>query len=324
MLTAFCRYSDERFDSFTTVEAIADAWSKEGSELWVDLEEPTEAELQAVGGLLRLDADALEDCIHGDQRPRIDEFEDYIFLVLYGVLGVEDKGEFVPRKLAAFCGARLLVTVHREPLQTVRDERARCERRVEHVLGRGVDYVLFGIIDGMVDRYELVVGSYEERLNELEEACTAPGDDVSILERLSDLRRHMIQVRRIAASQIELVAPLAKGEYEYISDALERRFSHVRDHLAHVVERIDGLRELLNGVRDTYHSVQTDQMNAVMKTLTVFAAVLLPLSLVTGIYGMNLRLWPPPDHPFAFWGVLAAMVLIAWGLLYYFRRRRWL
>ena len=99
---------------------------------------------------------------------------------------------------------------------------------------------------------------------------------------------------------------------------------HIGDHLTKVVEVVDGLRDLLNGVRDNYHSALAHRMNKVMKTLTIFATVLLPLSLMAGIYGMNLPLWPASDDPYSFWLVICSMATIAAGLLLYFRTRRWL
>lgn len=323
MLTAFCRHADGRCETLHETEGIAAAWSEGGTALWVDLEAAGEEELQDIGKVFQLDAEALEDCIHGEQRPRTDEFDGYVFLVLYGMQSVEQSAEFDPRKLAAFVGERFLVTVHREPLLIVGGVRARCERRTSQMLGRGVDFVLFTVIDGMVDKYTTVLESYEDQLDGLEEASLSLTNHDSFLADLSALRRKLLELRRIAASQIELIAPLAKGECEWISESLERRFSHVRDHLAHVVERIDGFRELLNGVRDNHHTALANRMNAVMKTLTVFASILLPLSVVAGIYGMNLALWPGPENPLGFWVVLAAMAGIAAVLLVYFHRRKW-
>jgi magnesium transporter len=98
----------------------------------------------------------------------------------------------------------------------------------------------------------------------------------------------------------------------------------VRDHLLKVIEQVDGLRELANGVRDNYHAALAMRTDAIMRTLTVFASVLLPLSLIAGIYGMNLPLWPEGDHPASFWTVIGGMAVIAGGLLWYFWRRGWL
>jgi magnesium transporter len=115
-----------------------------------------------------------------------------------------------------------------------------------------------------------------------------------------------------------------RGEYDFISDDVERRFSHVYDHLTKTIELIDNLRELLHGVRDSYQAVVANRMNAVMKTLTIFASLFLPLTLIAGIYGMNTPLWPDPTKIITFWGIIALMAIVSVVMLFFFRRRRWL
>ena len=157
-----------------------------------------------------------------------------------------------------------------------------------------------------------------------EVASFASDFDDDFLTQLSQLRRELLEVRHIAASQRELVVLIAKGECDYVNAELETRFSHVRDHLTQVVEHIERLRELLNGARDNYHALITDRMADTVKTLTVFASVILPVSLVAGIYGMNVPVWPPSGESWSFWVVLGAMGAIAVALLVYFRTRRWI
>jgi magnesium transporter len=324
MLTAFVRNPDGTCDTLSSVDAVAQSRHTEGSFLWIDLEQPGEETLRAVGELFGLSSEALEDCIHGAQRPRIDEYEDHIFLVLYGMPGIEDDDRFEPRKLAVFCGSRFLVTVHRDPLLSVREIRARCDRHAPQILRQGPDFVLYSIIDRMVDRYIAVAEAYEKRLDALEDVSLRKPVSESLLSDLSLLRRDLLELKHIAVSQRELIIPIANGEYEYISDTLDTHFAHVRDHLTQVVELVESQRELLNSVRDNYHFALADRMSDRVKTLTLFATLLLPLSLIAGIYGMNLPVWPPSDRPWSFWLVLGVMAVLAAGMLTYFRRQRWL
>jgi magnesium transporter len=324
MLTAFVRSADDSARQFDTVDALAEAWSKDQGAVWVDLEAPSDEELRSVGCLLHLDDAALDDCLHGEQRARIDEYDEYTFMVLYGAIGSGPDAEFQPRKLAVFCGPRFLVTVHQEPLRTIRTLRERCARHPAVTLANGLDALLYHIIDLMVDNLVDLANKYEDRLEELEETSLASGVDASILQDVLGLRRELLELRRVAASQHELLSPLAAGEFDYISESLGPRFSHVRDHLMHVVELIDAQRERLTGVRDHYHTALATRANEIMRTLTLFAAVLLPLSVIAGIYGMNLPIWPSAESPFSFLIVVAAMMVLALGLLYYFKRRKWL
>ena len=324
MLTAFVQLGGGETQKLTDPAAVADIWQAGDARLWIDLEEPQETELRAIGEVFRLDNEALEDCLHGEQHPRIDEFDDYIFMVVYGMMGEQSETDFEPRKLAVFCGPRFLITVHREGLRTITGVRSRCERNGAQVLGKGLDFVIYAIIDGMVDNYMVVAEVYEDRLDALEDASLDPDVDDDILTLVRDLRWDLLDLRRLTSSQLQILTPLISGEYEFIGEALERRFAHVRDHLAKVVSHLENMRELLHGVQDNYHAMLSDRMNRVMKTLTVLATIMLPLSVITGIYGMNVPLQPAPDRPATFWGIIGLMGVIVAISLVIFRKRRWL
>jgi len=324
MLSGFARLPDGTVETVATVEDLPKIPVGKDVELWLDLDQPTEEEVRAVGRTFNLDPDAVDDCLRGEQRPRVDEFDTYTFMVLYSAVGPEFGSTLDPRKLAVFCSSHFLITVHREPLRSVRAIRKRCEKNPAQALERGVDFVLYTIIDTMVDNYALAADACETRLEELEDRSLEPDVDEAVLAESAALRRDLFELRRLATAQRELLTPLVKGEYDHISESLEQRFSHVADHLRDAAEVVEGLREQLNTVRDNYHSILANRTNAIMKTLTLFATILLPLTLVTGVYGMNLPLWPPAEHPLSFWSVLAGMLVITAGLLYYFRRKRWI
>ena len=323
MFTGFARLPDGDVRQLSSLEALAEVWKQAQAVVWADLEEPTEDELRTLGGVIRADDAALEDCLHGEQHPRIDEYDDHFFMVLYGAAGPEPDARFDPRKLAVFCGRRFLVTVHREPLRTIGVLLDRCNRHPNMFPATGVDALLHQIIDMMIDNIVDLADKYDDRLEELEDRSLSPDANESILEDVLDLRRELLELRRIAASQRELLTPVIDGEFDYISEVLAQRFSHVRDHLVKAVEQVDGQRERLTGVRDNYHATLAVRANDAVQTLTVFAAVLLPLSVVAGIYGMNLPVWPPGENPLSFWAVIAVMLAMAGGLMLYFKRRGW-
>jgi magnesium transporter len=327
MISGFARFSDGTVERIESTDHLAAAWAKEDAVVWVDYLEPTEADLRALKDVLGLDDASIDDCLYGEQRSRIDEFDTYMFIVLYGLVGLEDPEEFDPRKLAIFFGSRFLITVHRESLKTIHTVLERCNRGTATArsgLSRGVDQLLHMIIDGMVDKYVFIADKYEAQIETLEEASLDPSADEQVLVDSAGLRRELLRLRSLAVSQREALTPIVKGEYDYISESLEQQFSHVRDHLTQVIELVDTLREHLHGVRDNYHTALANRTNAIMKTLTIFATILLPLTFIAGVYGMNLPLWPPPDQPFSFWVVMGVMLVLGVSLLLYFQRKRWL
>jgi magnesium transporter len=323
MLTAFVHTADGSTQKVDSIDAVRAAWERPDVRVWIDLESPEEQELLALQEIFRLDEEALQDCLHGEQWPRIDDFDRYIFLVCYGLFGLKERADVDPHKLAAFCGPRFLITVSREPLLTVRQVKARCGRHPEAVLARGVDHTLCSIIDAMVDNYLRVADRYEKRLDELEDKSLLPDVDETLLTDLAELRRDLLELRRLAASQQELLRPLMLGEFDFVAASLSQQFHHVRDHLSQVIETVNGLRELLGGVYNNYHSALTNRTNEIMKRLTIVAGIMLPLTLIAGIYGMNIPL-PASNHPLSFWGVMGLMAGITVLLYAYFRRRKWL
>lgn len=324
MLSGFVQFADGRSEPFDSLDPIASLNADSNATVWVDLASPTPEEMRSVAERFALDAEAVEDCLSGEQRPRVDEFDDSIFLVVYGAVGVDAPDEFDPRKLAAFLGSYYLITVHHESLRTVEYARTRCTKFPAQLIGRGADYVLYVLLDGMVDNYVRVTDRFEDRLEAIEDDALTRDPDDNIPAALSELRREMLSFRRIAASQLELLRPLERGEYPFVAGPLERRFAHVEDHLTHVIEVVDGLRDRIDGVHDIYHATLATRMNNVMKTLTLFATLLLPLSFIAGVYGMNLPLWPPPESPVSFWLVMGMMLAVAGAVFVYFRRRKWL
>ena len=323
MFTGFI-YSDEgSLRRVESIEAVGSAWLDPDVRVWIDLEAASEPELLAIRDVFHLDEESIHDCQQGEQWPRIDEFDDHIFLVLYGLFGLKEGGEVDPHKLAVFCGPRFLITVHRQPLLTVRQVKARCGRHPESVIGRGVDHVLCAIIDVMVDNYLRVAERYEVRLDALEDQSFRADVDAQILSELADLRRDLLQLRRLATSQRDLLRPLMLGEYDFISASLSQQFNHVRDHLSQVIDTVNGLREMLGGVYQNYHSALSGRTNETMKALTIYAGILLPLTLIAGIYGMNIPL-PVADKPWSFAVVLAIMAGTTVILYVHFRRKKWL
>lgn len=324
MVRCFALQQDESVESFDSLADVRAAIERRPTEVWIDLEAPDKKTIDTVGTVLGLDEEALDDCISGEQRPRIDEFDHCLFLVAYGAVGPESRDTFDPRKIAAFIGRGFLVTIHHNPLRSVNNALERCSKTPKRTLSRGTDFILYAIIDGMVDNYIHVAEVFNDRLDVLEEECFSPDVDQSILQRASRLRREVLELRRIAASQREILLPIARGEYSLVSESLENDFRHVVDHLTKTIELIDNLRELLHGVRDNYQAVLGNRMNAIMKTLTMFASLFLPLSLLAGIYGMNTPLWPDPTNALTFWGIIVTMSAAIVGMLGYFRHRNWL
>jgi magnesium transporter len=323
MIVSNCKNNDGTLLLGKSIEDLNDFDRNNYSFSWIDLEDPTHEEIHAVSRMFDLHDDAVEDCIEGEQRPRIDEYDDHALIVLYGALGPESHMGFSPRKLAVFIGTQYVITVHKEALITIDRLRGRMSKQSIRVETMRTDQLFYAIVDSIVDNYMLLSEQYDKDLDELEESSLSEDPSPELLSNVLQLRRHMLELRRLASSVRELLQPLVTGELNYLSDKIATDFVHVRDHLTLTIETIDNLRELLNGVRDNYHASLALQANRTMQTLTIFASLFLPLSLVAGIYGMNTPLWPSVEAPSTFWLIVGFMGFTMVGMLSLFKYKKW-
>jgi magnesium transporter len=324
MLIAHIRHADGRFETVSSMLDAARALREPGSQIWLDLEAPDECTLMLLGEAFSFHPLAIEDCVHAEQRPRLDPYDGHIFLVAYApVLDAENRFDGV-RELAIFCSAQYMVTIHHQPLRGLAALRDRCPRDPENILGRGMDRLLHMIVDGVVDAYQPLLEELEAQAIELEDtALTDPS--ASVLGRISELKSQLLQVRRYLLPLRESFSQLARGEYAFIGKNLQPYFRDVLDHLLRTLEMIELFREQTVAAREVYMSALSQRTNEIMKTLSIFATIMMPLTLVAGIYGMNFEsLWPPTNHPYGFWMVVGGMTTLGSGLFYWFKRSHFL
>jgi magnesium transporter len=323
MMFAFVHLPRQPIRSIQSLDELEQAWKDPSATAWIDFASPTPEELRRLDAIVDVDDTALEACLSEEEhRPRVEEYPDHIFLLLYGVLSPAEDPTFAPRRLAAFCGKRFLVTIHTDSHRSINSLRQRLQSHGEHVLSRGVDFVLYSLMDGLVDNYGIALADFHDQLDELEEESLRSSDD-AIFTRAIQLRRELLELRRLAMAQREAVGPLARGECDYVAKSLGRRFSHVSSHLTKTIELTDSLREILSSVRENYQFTLTRRTNEIMKTLTIFASIVLPLSLIASVYGMNLQTVPHINDPWGFWVVLASMGVAGLSLGFFFRSRKW-
>lgn len=307
-----------------SIDELAALSKREDVVFWLDIDAPERDELEPIAAALQLDPETVEDCLTGEQRPRMDDFDDYAFMLMYGMVGPSDRYNFDPRKLAIYCGKRFIVTVHRESVRAIDIVQRRIERHQAGLLRGGPGNLLFLILDQMVDNYGLFVDHCEGEVERLEEQSLRDDGDRTILSESGGLRSELAEVRHLAQAVDQAIGAILADDFPFMNEDVEFDFQHVREHLKAVAEFADRLRDRLNGVRDNLAFVIANRTNEIMRVLTVFASIMLPLTLVAGIYGMNLPVWPNEQHANAFWIVIGGMFILGAGLWLYFRRKRWL
>jgi magnesium transporter len=285
--------------------------------LWIDVTAPTLEEIAGLARRFGVDPIAVEDIAEPTQFPKVDDYEDHLLLVLHG-LRLDDGSDVTTHEIDAVATPTVLLTFHREDVPGIEwlIERA---RESEAMAEGGPDRMLARVAEITTRRFLPVIDEYDARIDALEDLALA--GHPSVVGSTQALRHDAIKLRRVLAPQREVMLSLSREGHAMIGARARQRFGDVHDHLFRVVESLDTARALLASVIDTYRSTVAENMNDVMKVLTVFSAILLPLSLLAGIYGMNFSNMPELDWRWAYFGLLGVMASVALGLWLYFSRR---
>lgn len=290
--------------------------------VWVDLEAPTAEELRLLEEPFAFHPLAIEDCITPDHQPKIEDFGPYLFLIFRGIDFDTPVDQFQTLKLAAFLGPNYLVTYHRRPMKSV----AAVVERHSHEAGppfRGVDYLLYEILDHLIEFYFPVLDKVEDEI-EVVEHRIFEDDDEGVLETILQLKRRVLDFKRTLAPHRELFGRISRSEFEEITPQTVVFYRDLYDSTYRLTDVADSYRDLLSGTLDAYLSMVSHRLNEVMKVLTVFATIMLPLTFIAGVYGMNFEYMPELHFRYGYFVVWGIMIAVVVGMLAFFRRRGWL
>jgi magnesium transporter len=286
--------------------------------VWVDVSEPDAAAIAALGAHFQLHPLAVEDVLHFPQRPKLDTYAENLFMVwIAPQLG--EKQALKVSEIDIFLGTDYLITSHRNHIAAIDQVSA----DVCGVLQRGAQWTLHNILDRSVDDMFPVVDMVGERLDKIEDALLAKVEEEQ-LQELYRVKRVMLELHKVIGPERDVLRALARHD-EFVSQEAYLYFQDVGDHVARISDAIDTYRDVAASAMDIYLSAISNRLNVVMKQLTVVATIFMPLTLITGIYGMNLTkwMWPSPDWAWSFPLVIVACVVITIGMLGLFKRRGW-
>ncbi len=317
-----------------SIKELAQVLPQQSGTLWIDLEAPTEAEEETLMvSLLDFHPLAIEDCQTGKEEeghlPKVEDFGEYIF-VIFNPIEVDASGDASTRQslqirttqLSAFLSKRILVTHHFKPLRSI-NYAAQMLSKNNQILGRGPDFLFHLIIDDIVDNYTPILDALDAAIDSMEnEVFKRPTQRTMV--RILSLKKDVMTVRRIATYQKEMLNRLSRGEFSLIRADEMLYYRNVYDHLIRMSDLADSYRDMVAGLLDAYLSVTSNNLNQVMKVLTIISTIFLPLSFITGFFGMNFAYLPGAQWEY---GVLAAslfMLAVGLGMLWIFKRNRWL
>lgn len=322
MVTVFVHEHGETRKAST----VDPAWLAPDSDVrvWVDLAAPVDEDLRLLERPFQFHPLSIEDAVAAVHHPKIETYNGYLYLILHGIDYQASQTAFATHDTDFFLGPHYLVTIHDGKTRSVAAVHEVCSRHAQ-VLGEGPAAVMHRIIDQMVDNYRPEMERLEECLDDLERVIfEAPRRD--IVREILTVKHDIRGLRRIALPQRDAVGRLARREFPLISDEIGYRFRDVYDNLVRISDEALLFQDRVSSILDAHLSSVSNRLNQVMKVLTVITVIFMPLTLVAGLYGMNMRLplVGSPDDPRPFWWLVGGMTAVVSGMLLLFRRRGWI
>ena len=307
-----------------TVEQLPELLKQEKDVIWVDMEAPTLEDEKILLDVFHFHPLTIEDCHENRHYPKIEEFPGYLYLILHGVRADTSPDHFNTIELDAFLGPNFVITYHHEFFRSIANVKQLLQT-TPVVCRRGAAFLLHQILDQIVDYYSPVLDDFDERIDQLEDDIfTLKSPSNVILAEIMDLKRGVLRLRRISSKQMDVLYRMSRGEYSLIDQPMLPFFRDVHDHLVRVTDLADNYRDLISGALEAYLSVVSNRLNEIMKVLTIFSAVMLPLTFIAGVYGMNFENMPELHSRYGYYAVWGIMVVVAVGMLSFFWKRGWI
>lgn len=317
-------YDKEQFDE-RPIEDFHDCFPcrETGSVSWINVNGLHDTDLMhEFGAHFGLHPLVLEDIVSTHQRPKMEDFGDYLYIVLRMLSFDADRNGLVSEQISLVIGSNFLLTFQERPGDVLEPVRERLRRGKGRIRTAGPGYLGYALLDAVVDHYFHVLEGFGEAIEALEEELLGdPPQDA--LARIHGLKREMVLLRRAVWPLREVVGAIEREETALIGDEVAPFLRDLRDHVVQVADTIDSFRDILSGLQDLHLSSISNRMNDVMKVLTIFASIFVPLTFVAGIYGMNFEFMPELHWRWSypiFWCVILSIVC---GMLVFFRRRKW-
>jgi len=292
---------------------------------WVNIENATPQDVDVLRRKFRFHPLDLDDVLSKIERPKVDEYEDYLFIVMHFPVFDYERRISAPSEIDFFIGANFLVMVHDgrlKPLQALFSSCKQDDTFAQRHLGKGAGRLLYSILDRLVDYMFPILSKIGGHVRGIENDMLTE-DMGDIVTRISLVRRDIIALRRILKPQMAVIANLENRERPFIQEELDVYFGDISDGFGKAMDIVEDYTEVIRGLSDTSNALTSYRINEVMRILAVISVVMLPLTLISGVYGMNVPL-PFAGSIWSFVIIIVLMVLIAGGMLYYFRKRGWL
>lgn len=290
---------------------------------WINVDGISQTELfQQLGDCFGLHPLVLEDIMNTDQRPKMEDFGDYVYIVLK-MLSFDSRREIVAEQVSLILGQNFLLSFRERESDIFNPIVERIRNAKGLIRKEGADYLAHALLDAVVDHYFVVLEKLEEEIDLLEEEVIANATPKT-LQKIHRLRRELIFLRKAVFPFRSVISALERGESPFFKQASRIYLRDIYDHTIHIVDTLETFRDLATGLLDIYLSSVSNRLNAVMRILTVIATIFMPLTFLAGLYGMNFKYMPELEWRWGYPAVLLLMLTVGISMQVYFRKKKWL
>src|SRR5687768_16264877 len=318
------RQGEERVHEGITVDQLPALLKDPSVVLWVDMQSPTEEDERILLDVFKFHPLTVEDCHENRHYPKIEEFPGYLYFIVHGVRADTSPDRFNTIELDGFLGSNYVITYHHDYFRSIANVK-QLLRTTPVACQRGTPFLLHQILDQVVDYYSPVLDDFDDRIDKLEDDIfNLKRPNNLILSDIMELKRSVLRLRRISIKQMDILHRMSRGEFSLITVEMRPFYRDVYDHLVRVVDLSESYRDLISGSLEAYLSVVSNRLNEIMKVLTIFSAIMLPLTFIAGVYGMNFDNMPELHTRYGYYGIWILMCVVAVGMLLFFKRRGWI
>lgn len=319
------RHGQQKVEEGLTVDHLPELLEDPSVVIWVDMEKPTEQDERVLLDVFHFHPLTVEDCHENRHYPKIEEFPGYLYFIVHGVRADTSPDRFVTIEMDGFLGSNYVITYHHDTFRSINNVK-QLLRTSPVLCRRGPAFLCHQILDQIVDYYSPVLDDFDDRIDRLEQeifSLRQPNNE--ILSQIMELKRSVLRLRRISVKQMDVILRMSRGEFpELIPEDMRPFYRDVHDHLTRVVDLAESYRDLISGSLEAYLSVVSNRLNEIMKVLTIFSAIMLPLTFIAGVYGMNFDNMPELHSRYGYFATLAVMIVVAIAMLFFFWWRGWL
>jgi magnesium transporter len=313
--------SNGQFHSYVDPEQIDELIEQPHTFLWLDLQNPQDEEINLLREEFKFHPLAIEDATRHPERPKLDAYENYYFMVFYAIGYDTAKRRLSAQPIGLFIGANYIVSVHQGEITTIDETIKRWQANATE-FGQDAGALLYTLLDAIVDDYFPVIDQLAERVEDIEEQIFERYSE-NALQDVFGLKRDLLAVRRVVAPERDVLNVLIRREVPIFERNSILYLQDVYDHIVRITDSIDTYRDLLSSALDAFLSVQSNRLNQIVKVLTICSIVLMTDALIAGIYGMNFEFMPELHWQYGYPFALGLMLVLSVGLVAFFRWRKW-